>query len=85
MDDLISMLLRVFGRVFMLLLEIRLVGWFFYTVGYAVSKTVTLGKFPAGNDDSMRMKISYLVPFPFSFEWLIHHKPGEVCSGLCLH
>ncbi len=29
MDDLISMLLRVFGRVFMLLLEIRLVGWFF--------------------------------------------------------
>ncbi|EKO3416454.1 hypothetical protein ACOIPL_001893 [Vibrio fluvialis] len=60
MDDLISMLLRVFGRVFMLLLEIRLVWWFFYTVGYAVSKTVTLGKFPAGNDDSMRMKISYL-------------------------
>ncbi|MBY8315284.1 hypothetical protein KW543_05810 [Vibrio fluvialis] len=60
MDDLISMLLRVFGRVFMLLLEIRLVGWFFYTVGYAVSKTVTLGKFPAGNDDAMRMKISYL-------------------------
>lgn len=44
----------------MLLLEIRLVGWFFYTVGYAVSKTVTLGKFPAGNDDLMRMKISYL-------------------------
>ncbi|MBY7865380.1 hypothetical protein KW409_00335 [Vibrio fluvialis] len=60
MDDLISMLLRVFGRVFMLLLEIRLVGWFFYTVGYAISKTVTLGKFPAGNDDAMRMKISYL-------------------------
>ncbi|EQB8915012.1 hypothetical protein ACYVL9_000804 [Vibrio fluvialis] len=60
MDDLISMLLRVFGRVFMLLLEIRLVGCFFYTVGYAVSKTVTLGKFPAGNDDAMRMKISYL-------------------------
>ncbi|WP_158133559.1 hypothetical protein [Vibrio navarrensis] len=26
-----------------------------------------------------------LVPFPFSFEWLVHHKPGEVCSGLCLH
>jgi hypothetical protein len=26
-----------------------------------------------------------LVPCPFSFEWLIHHKPGEVCSGLCLH
>ncbi|EPD4377941.1 hypothetical protein ACSADO_003409 [Vibrio fluvialis] len=60
MDDLISMLLRVFGRVFMLLLEIRLVGWFFYTVGYAISKTVTLGKFPAENDDAMRMKISYL-------------------------
>lgn len=60
MDDLIGLLLRVFGRVFMLLLEIRLVGWFFYTVGYAVSKTVTLGKFPAGNDDAMRMKISYL-------------------------
>ncbi|EKO3402477.1 TPA: hypothetical protein ACOJPC_000089 [Vibrio fluvialis] len=60
MDDFISMLLRVFGRVFMLLLEIRLVGWFFYTVGYAISKTVTLGKFPAGNDDAMRMKISYL-------------------------
>ncbi|MFV0489276.1 MAG: hypothetical protein ACK5NL_19120 [Vibrio fluvialis] len=60
MDDLISMLLRVVGREFMLLLEIRLVGWFFYTVGYAVSKTVTLGKFPAGNDDAMRMKVSYL-------------------------
>ncbi|EKO3907733.1 hypothetical protein ACQ676_001060 [Vibrio fluvialis] len=60
MDDLISMLLRVFGRVFMLLLEIRLVGWFFYTVGYAVSKTVTFGKFPSGNNDAMRMKISYL-------------------------
>ncbi|ENK0807168.1 hypothetical protein ACTQ7D_001400 [Vibrio fluvialis] len=60
MDDLIGLLFRVFGRVFMLLLEIRLVGWFFYTVGYAVSKTVTLGKFPAGNDDAMRMKISYL-------------------------
>ncbi|QOD68570.1 DUF924 domain-containing protein [Vibrio navarrensis] len=28
---------------------------------------------------------SNLVPFPFSFEWLVHHKPGEVCSGLCLH
>ena len=27
----------------------------------------------------------HLVPFPFSFEWLIHYKPGEVCSGLCLH
>ncbi|WP_039438135.1 hypothetical protein, partial [Vibrio navarrensis] len=26
-----------------------------------------------------------LVPFPFSFEWLVHHKPGEVYSGLCLH
>ncbi|MDF4725285.1 bifunctional UDP-sugar hydrolase/5'-nucleotidase UshA, partial [Vibrio parahaemolyticus] len=26
----------------------------------------------------------YLVPFPFSFEWLVHHKPGEVYSGLCL-
>ncbi|MBY8136941.1 hypothetical protein [Vibrio fluvialis] len=60
MDDLIGLLLRVFGRVFMLLLEIRLVGCFFYTVGYTVSKTVTLGKFPAGNDDAMRMKISYL-------------------------
>ncbi|MDT8875300.1 hypothetical protein NYO82_08960 [Vibrio fluvialis] len=60
MDDLISILLRVFGRVFMLLLEIRLVGWFFYTVGYAVSKTVTLGKFPSGNNDAMRMKVSYL-------------------------
>ncbi len=60
MDDLVSMLLRVVGRVFMLLLEIRLVGWFFYTVGYAVSKTVTFGQFPSGNDDSMRMKISYL-------------------------
>ncbi|WP_260847530.1 transposase family protein, partial [Shewanella algae] len=23
-----------------------------------------------------------LVPFPFSFEWLVHHKPGEVYSGL---
>ena len=29
--------------------------------------------------------LSNLVPFPFSFEWLVHHKPGEVCSGLCLH
>ncbi|AVH33718.1 hypothetical protein AL475_17600 [Vibrio fluvialis] len=60
MDDLVSMLLRVVGRVFMLLLEIRLVGCFFYTVGYAVSKTVTFGKFPSGNNDAMRMKISYL-------------------------
>ena len=29
--------------------------------------------------------VDYLVPFPFSFEWLVHHKLGEVCSGLCLH
>ncbi|WP_226970152.1 ATP-binding protein [Vibrio navarrensis] len=29
--------------------------------------------------------VNHLVPFPFSFEWLVHHKPGEVCSGLCLH
>jgi hypothetical protein len=39
------------------------------------------------NDRSNAMDVVryYLVPFPFSFEWLIHHKPGEVCSGLCLH
>lgn len=36
----------------------------------------------AGTVETVRAN---LVPFPFSFEWLIHHKPGEVCSGLCLH
>ena len=52
--------------------------------GYAV--TEWLSETGSGlNYKRKKFNKLFLVPFPFSFEWLIHHKPGEVCSGLCLH
>jgi hypothetical protein len=58
MDDLINIVLRLFGAALKFVLEIKVVELFFYGVGFVVSKTFTLGKYPLKESD--RVKVNYI-------------------------
>ncbi|MBM7035001.1 hypothetical protein [Vibrio ulleungensis] len=58
MDDLINAVLRIFGAAIKFVLEIRVVELFFYGVGFVVSKTFTLGKYPSKESD--KIKVNYI-------------------------